>query len=162
VATASAVASPAAAAAWGRGGMPPHSTRRPNPPCPAGRPAVRRASESLPARAGLGQPRYGPPWPSNTGQSYLPPPSPTGRERQAPAGARLGARGTRTAAGLAPGSIDGRRLAPIRRFGRAGRVLVPLGVRVQPPTLRAGRPPKGGHVSPTFSTRSGHYPPTVY
>lgn len=62
----------AAAAAWGRGGMPPHSTRRPNPPCPAGRPAVRRASESLPARAGLGLPCYGPPWPSNTGQSYLP------------------------------------------------------------------------------------------
>ena len=61
----------AAAAAWGRGGMPPHSTRRPNPPCPAGRPAARRASESPPARAGLGLPRHGPPWPSNSSRSYL-------------------------------------------------------------------------------------------
>ena len=54
----------AAAAAWGRGGMPPHSTRRPNPPCPAG--------------------------------------------------ARLGTRGTRTAAGPAPGPFDWCLLAPIR------------------------------------------------
>lgn len=152
----------AAAAAWGRGGMPPHSTRRPNPPCPAGRPAVRRASESLPARAGLGLPCYGPPWPSNTGQSYLPPPSPTGRERQAPAGARLGARGTRTAAGPAPGPTNRRIQAPIRRLGLAGRVLAAPGEPVQPSTVRAGRPPSKGHVSPTFSTRSGHYPPTVY
>ena len=53
--------------------MPPHSNRRSNPPCPAGRPAVRRASESPPALAGLVLPCYGPPWPSNTGRSYLPP-----------------------------------------------------------------------------------------
>ena len=102
----------AAAAAWGRGGMPPHSTRRPNPPCPAG--------------------------------------------------ARLGTRGTRTAAGPAPGPTNRRIQAPIRRLGLAGRVLAAPGEPVQPSTVRAGRPPSKGHVSPTFSTRSGHYPPTVY
>jgi hypothetical protein len=147
----------------------PHSTRRPDPdpPCPAGRSAPRRASESPPAWAGPSLPCYGSPWPSNTGLPCLPPPLRLmGRERQALAGAslRLGARGARIAAGPcspAPGPTGRCLLAPIRRLGQAGSVLVAPGERVLPPTLRAGRPPSKGHVSPKFSTRSGHYPPTV-
>jgi len=154
----------AAAAAWGRGGMPPHSTRRPNPPCPAGRPAVRRASESLPTRAGLGLPCYGPPWPSNTGQSYLPllrPRGASGKLRQVQ-DSELAGLGLQRAQ-----PRDRSTGASWHPFADSSEQVVsswPLGERVQPPTLRAGRPPKGGHVSPTSSTstRSGYYPPTVY
>ncbi len=64
----------AAALAWIRGGLPNHSTRRPDPPCQAGLPAPRRTSELPPAWAGPSLPCYGPPWPSNTGRPCLPTP----------------------------------------------------------------------------------------
>ncbi len=152
----------AAAAAWSRGGLPP------TPTC-----CLTRLARRVALHHGV-HPSHRPP---GQGQACLatgllglairagpsfPPLRLTGRERQAPAGASLGARGTRIAAGPAPGPTNRRLLAPIRRLGQAGRVLMAPGEPVQPPTPRAGRQPSKGHVSPTFSTRSGHYPPTVY
>ena len=201
------------------------------PPHPAGDSSLaHRGVRAVRVTTRLGLYRScGPPWPRRRWPDSPIPNSPPSRERQAPAGAGLGACGARTAAGgTAQGRAGGRpgnqpagrqrhrsvrstaprQPPPQHGEGAACRPTPPggptllarqvqdsepaglglqraqlrdclsgvswhpftdsaasswsLGERVQPPTLRAGRPPKGGHVSPTFSTRSGHYPPTVY
>ncbi len=86
----------------------------------------------------------------------------SGASSRAPAGAGLRARETRIATGRSSGQTGRCILAMLRRQGRALSDLTTLGARVHLSILGARLPLCKGHVLPTFSTRGGRYPPTVY
>jgi hypothetical protein len=137
------------------------------PLCPqTGQPLIPAAhsgpSELLPAWARPCLPSFWPPCPErhgSTSPSALPPWAPV------VCSSRCRTRSPRDSDHGGPQFSDqtGRRiLAALHWQGQATCDLATLGALVQLPVIGEGLPQYKGQVSPTPSTRSSHYPPTVY